>query len=81
MASMARGQAKAGVRGRLVLMARPPFWVWPLLAGFVVTAVLASRFAYFPADLWTSHRVQDLEAAPYGGARGGATALHGPPCV
>lgn len=81
MASMARGQAKAGVRGRLVLMARPPFWVWPLLAGFVVTAVLASRFAYFPADLWTSHRVQDLEAAPYVRAVEVASALTEPPWV
>ncbi len=30
------------------------------LASFIVLAVFASQHPYFPGDLWTSHRLQDL---------------------
>jgi len=81
MASMARGQAPTRAGARLVLMSRPPLWVWPLLAGFVATDVLASRADYFPADLWTSHRIQELDAAAYVRAVEVASALTEPPWV
>jgi membrane-associated phospholipid phosphatase len=81
MASMTRGQAGTQARRRLVLMGRPPLWVWPALAGFAVTAFLASRAAYFPADLWASHRIQELEAAPYEQALALASTLTEPPWV
>jgi len=45
------------------------------LAGFVATAVLASRHPYFPADLWASHRLQSLDARPLKEAMAVASAL------
>ncbi len=81
MASMTRGQARTRVGARVALVGRPPLWAWPLLAGFVAAAVLASRAAYFPADLWVSHRLQDLDAAPYVRAVEVASALTEPPWV
>ncbi len=45
------------------------------LAGFVATAVLASRHPHLEADLWVSHRLQELEAAPLERALALASAL------
>jgi membrane-associated phospholipid phosphatase len=35
------------------------------LCAFAVTAILASSHPYFPGDLWVSHRLQELDAAPF----------------
>lgn len=39
------------------------FWVWWLLAalGFAIMAGFAAATDYFPADLWLSHRLQDID--------------------
>jgi len=43
------------------------FWISWLLAalGFAVMAAFAAATDYFPADLWLTHRLQDIDAAAF----------------
>ena len=45
----------------------PVFWLWWLLAalGFAIMAGFAAATDYFPADLWLTHRLQDIDGAAF----------------
>jgi membrane-associated phospholipid phosphatase len=59
------------------------FWLCWLLAalGFVIMAAFAAATDYFPADLWLTHRLQDIHSAAFSDALDWASLLAGLPLV
>lgn len=59
------------------------FWISWLLAalGFAVMAAFAAATDYFPADLWLTHRLQDVDAAAFSDALNAASRLAEMPLV
>jgi len=59
------------------------FWISWLLAalGFAIAAAFAAATDYFPADLWLTHRLQDIDAAAFGEALDWASRLAEMPLV
>jgi len=59
------------------------FWISWLLAalGFTVMAAFAAATDYFPADLWLTHRFQDVDAAAFSEALDAASRLAEMPLV
>jgi membrane-associated phospholipid phosphatase len=59
------------------------FWFSWLLAalGFAIVAGFAAATNYFPADLWLTHRLQDIDSAAFSDALDGASRLAGMPLV
>jgi len=59
------------------------FWISWLLAalGFAVMAAFAAATDYFPADLWLTHRLQDIDAAAFSEALDAASRLAEMPLV
>jgi membrane-associated phospholipid phosphatase len=53
------------------------FWISWLLAalGFAIVAGFAAATDYFPADLWLTHRLQDIDAAAFSDALDWASRL------
>jgi len=53
------------------------FWISWLLAalGFIIAAGFAAAVDYFPADLWLTHRLQDIDAAAFSKALDWASRL------
>jgi len=59
------------------------FWISWLLAalGFAIAAGFAAAADYFPADLWLTHRLQDIHAAAFSDALDWASRLAEMPLV
>jgi undecaprenyl-diphosphatase len=59
------------------------FWLsWLLVAlAFAIVAAFAAATDYFPADLWLSHRLQDIDAAAFSDALDWASRLAEMPLV
>ena len=59
------------------------FWISWLLAalGFAIAAGFAAAVDYFPADLWLTHRLQDIHAAAFSDALDWASRLAEMPLV
>jgi undecaprenyl-diphosphatase len=59
------------------------FWLSWLLAalGFAIAAGFAAATDYFPADLWLTHRLQDIDAAAFSDALDWASRLAEMPLV